>query len=62
MKEERKNFINVDEVPQDKFDNTEGGVSNGHGSANESDVSINWWYVASIALALAAAVIIALIV
>lgn len=58
----KKEYINTDEVPQDKFDNTEGCGSNGHGSANESDVSINWWYVASIALALAAAVIIALIV
>lgn len=58
----KKEYINTDEIPQDKFDNTEGGGSNGHGSANESDVSINWWYVASIALALAAAVIIVLIV
>ena len=58
----KKEYINTDEVPQDKFENTEGGGSNGHGSANERDVSINWWYVASIALALSAAVIIALIV
>jgi hypothetical protein len=59
----KKEYINTDEVPQDKFDNTEGGGSNGHSSANESEeVSINWWYIASIALALAAAVIIALIV
>lgn len=58
----KKEYINTDEVPQDKFDNTEGGGSNGHSSANESEVSINWWYIASIALALAAAALIALVV
>ena len=58
----KKEYINTDEVPQDKFDNTEGGGSNGRGSAQDDEVSINWWYIASIALALAAAAVIALIV
>lgn len=58
----KKEYINTDEVPQDKFDNTEGGGSNGHGSAQDDEVRINWWYIASIVLALAAAAVIALIV
>ena len=59
----KKEYINTDEVPQDRLDDTGGGGSNGHGSVNESEeVSINWWYIASIALALAAAAVIALIV
>ena len=58
----KKEYINTDEVPQDKFENTEGGGGNGHSSAQDDEVSINWWYIASIALALAAVAVIALIV
>ena len=58
----KKEYINTDEVPQDRLDDTGGGGSNGHGSAQDDEVRINWWYIASIALALAAAAVIALIV
>lgn len=59
----KKEYINTDEVPQDRIDDTGVGGSNGHGSAQDDEVRINWWYIAGIALALAAAAaVIALIV
>ena len=47
----KKEYIDTDEVPQDRFDNLEGGGGvNGHENENESEVKINWWYLGSIIL------------
>jgi hypothetical protein len=42
MKEERKNFIDVDEVPQDKLDETCGG---GNSTADHDGKNL-WWLAA----------------
>ena len=44
MKEERKNFVDVDEVPQDKLDETCGG--GGGNSTADHDGKNLWWLAA----------------
>jgi len=56
----KQEYIYTDEVPQDKLDNTEGGGSNSHKNERE-EVSINWWYVAGIAMAIVVAVVLSII-
>jgi hypothetical protein len=58
----KKEYIDTDEVPQDRFDNLEcGGGGNGHEIENESDVKINWWYIGSIILVISIGIALSLI-
>lgn len=58
----KKEYIDTDEVPQDRLDNLEGGGGgNGHESENESDVKINWWYLGSIILVISIGIALSLI-
>ena len=45
MKEERKNFVDVDEVPQDKLDETCGGGGGGNSTADHDGKNL-WWLAA----------------
>lgn len=56
----KKEYIDTDEVPQDRLDNLEGG-GGGNGHENESDVKINWWYLGSIILVISIGIALSLI-